>query len=459
MRTRFAPSPTGTLHLGGARTALFCYLLARHNHGSYLLRIEDTDSQRSTDAHIQTILASLDWLGIHSDEAVVYQSQNKAKHLAHAHQLLADGAAYYCDCSSERLDALRVEQMANKQKPRYDGKCRARNLAVKPNTVIRFATPQTGSITFVDGVAGETSYNNAELDDLVIVRSDGQPTYNLSVVLDDHAMAITDVIRGSDHINNTPRQLHIYRAFGYAIPRFTHLPLINDENGKKLSKRQGAQNVLEYRDKGYLPAAMNNFLARLGWSYGDQEIFQMDELIALFGKGKLNRAAAAFSTSKLDWVNRQHLLSLQHSAIAAQLSAQYSNVTQATLAANLPPYLERANTLNDIAEGIRPLYHPVTQYNAAALKHMTLTNRPVLLHLHTQLQQLTSWDAASIKATMQTTMEALNCNMGKVGMPLRAALTGRAQSPAVDWVAATLGQQHTLQRLQAAIEFIDKNSV
>src|SRR5690606_23967768 len=305
--TRFAPSPTGYLHVGGARTALFCYLFARHHGGQFELRIEDTDTERSTEASVQAIFDGMQWLGLEYDNEVRFQSKNLPRYHECLEQLLAKKQAYYCDCSKERLEKLREKQIKSGEKPKYDGKCRDLNLSKSPETIVRFKTPQTGQITFTDLVRGEITVANNELDDLVIARADGMPTYNFSVVVDDADMAITHVIRGDDHVNNTPRQINLYKALGFSIPEFAHVPMILGDDGARLSKRHGAVSVMQYAEDGYLPEAVLNYLVRLGWSHGDQEIFSKEEMIAHFSFNNVSRAASAFNTQKLDWINHHYM--------------------------------------------------------------------------------------------------------------------------------------------------------
>jgi len=317
VRTRFAPSPTGYLHIGGARTALFSWLYARRMGGQFILRIEDTDRERSTDASVQAILDGMDWLGLDYDEGPFYQTHRFDRYREVIQQLLDDGQAYYCDCSRERLEKLREQQRANKQKPRYDGCCRDKGLAQSADTVVRFKNPIDGDVVINDLVKGQVVINNRELDDLIIARCDDSPTYNLTVVIDDWDMEISHVIRGDDHLNNTPRQINILRALGAALPVYAHVPMILGSDGKRLSKRHGAVSVLQYKKDGFLAEALMNYLVRLGWSHGDKEVFSRDEMIALFDAVDINTSASTFNPEKLLWLNQQYMMAMPESALVA----------------------------------------------------------------------------------------------------------------------------------------------
>ncbi|MEE7560212.1 glutamate--tRNA ligase, partial [Xanthomonas sp. Kuri4-2] len=372
-RTRFAPSPTGYLHIGGARTALYCWLEARHRSGEFVLRIEDTDRERSTQAAIDAILEAMEWLGLDYDEGPIYQTRRIARYQEVAERLLAEGKAYYAYETREELDAMREAAMARQEKPRYNGAAREQALPRRddPNRVIRFKNPLDGSVVFDDLIKGRIEIANGELDDMVIFRPDGFPTYNFAVVVDDWDMGITEVIRGDDHINNTPRQINIYQALGAPVPKFAHMPMILDEQGAKLSKRTGAADVMQYRDAGYLPHALINYLARLGWSHGDQELFGRQELIELFEVGNVNSKAARLDMAKLGWVNQQYLKSDDPATIAPQLEYQLRRLGIDPAAGPAPADVvvalrERVQTLKEMAEKALVWYQPLTDYDAAA---------------------------------------------------------------------------------------------
>lgn len=462
LRTRFAPSPTGYLHVGGARTALFSWLQARRFGGQFVLRIEDTDRERSTPESVQAILDGMQWLGLDYDEGPFYQTQRFDRYREIIDQLLTTGHAYRCYTSQAELDALREKQMAAGQKPRYDG--RYRDFTGEPpagiDPVIRFRNPQGGSVVFEDCVRGRIEVSNDELDDLVIARSDGTPTYNLTVVVDDIDMGITEVIRGDDHINNTPRQINIYKALGAEPPTFGHVPMILGDDGARLSKRHGAVSVLWYRDNGYLPEALLNYLVRLGWSHGDQELFTVDEMKTLFDVRDVNKAPSSFNTSKLNWINQQYLAKADAERLGGLLRArlQDNGVDVAdgpdpAVAADL--LRERCETLVQMAEQARFLYEAFDDYDPNAAKKQL---RPVAAEgmraLRTALDGLGTWDAESIQSTIEATAEALGVGMGKIGQPLRVAVTGVGAAPSNDQTLAALGKAKTLARIDRALAFM-----
>ncbi|HHI76290.1 MAG TPA: glutamate--tRNA ligase, partial [Gammaproteobacteria bacterium] len=373
VKTRFAPSPTGYLHVGGARTALFSWLFARHHGGRFVLRIEDTDRERSTPESVNAILEGMSWLGLEYDEGPFYQTDRFARYDEVIEQLLASGQAYRCNCTKERLDALREEQMAAKQKPRYDGHCRDREVSPDEPHVIRFRNPEAGEVVFEDLIRGTIRVANGELDDLVIRRSDGSPTYNLTVVVDDHDMGISHVIRGDDHINNTPRQVNLYRALGWETPRFAHVPMILGPDGSRLSKRHGAVSVLQYRDEGYLPEALLNYLVRLGWSHGDQEIFSLDEMIELFDLEAVNRSPSTFNPDKLKWLNQQYIIHSDPARVAHLLSPHMGELgidpaEGPDLVAVVEAQRERASTLVELAQISAFYYRDPQDYDPKATK-------------------------------------------------------------------------------------------
>jgi glutamyl-tRNA synthetase len=457
-RTRFAPSPTGDLHVGSARTALYSYLVARQQKGEFILRIEDTDLERSTPASVQAILEGMEWLGLEYDAGPFYQTERFPRYIAAAKALVDAGAAYYCDCSKERLDTLRAAQQAAQEKPRYDGHCRGRSdINLNAPHVIRFKNPDQGAVTWQDQVKGEISFANTELDDLIIVRSDGSPTYNFTVVVDDYDMEITDVIRGDDHVNNTPRQINILKAMGRPLPRYGHVPMILGDDGKRLSKRHGAVSVMQYRDEGYLPEALINYLFRLGFAHGDQEIFTREEMLACFRLDKVSASPAAFNTSKLNWMNQHYLKTMPIEALRPHLLWQFK-------AAGLDPdqgpdleklvcvQAERAHTLKELVSKSHYFYsddYPIDE--SAVAKHLTPEAKPVLTALYTALKTHNDFSKPALHALLEHTATTLNVGMGKVGMPLRVALTGSTQSPSMDATLALLGKPRTLARLKRCL--------
>lgn len=461
--TRFAPSPTGYLHLGGARTALFSWLYARQQGGRFILRIEDTDQARSSEAAVQAILAGMDWLGLTPDAEPVYQTHRFARYDAVINQLLAAGLAYRCTCSPERLAALRAEQLAAKQKPRYDGLCRNRQVAAERPHVVRFCQPATGDVGFVDQVRGAIRVQNQELDDLIIRRTDGTPTYNLTVVVDDHDMGITHVIRGDDHINNTPRQIHLYRALGWDSPTFAHIPMILGEDGSRLSKRHGAVSVLHYREAGFLPEAMLNYLARLGWSHGDQEIFSQDELIQHFSLAAVNTAPASFNLKKLLWLNQHYLKTAETTRLAElllpHLAALGIHTTADTkLHAVIAAQRERADTLAELARISAFYYQDVATFEPKAARKAFKGNPvPALQQVQERLAALDTWQQATIHQAVADTVAALEVGFGKVALPLRVAATGGMPSPELDLTLVLVGRPATLRRIAHAIAYLQKS--
>ena len=458
VRTRFAPSPTGYLHVGGARTALFNYLFARHHGGEFVLRIEDTDLARSTEASIAAIYAGMDWLGLAYDGTPVRQTERTPLYQQAIDALLSSGQAYRCTCSKERLTELREAQMAAKQKPRYDGHCRDLNLGEDVGEhVIRFKNPESGSVSFTDLIRGEITVSNAELDDLIIARSDGSPTYNLTVVIDDADMEITHVIRGDDHINNTPRQINLLRALGKPLPQYAHVPMILGADGKRLSKRHGAVSVTQYRDDGFLAPAMVNYLARLGWSHGDDEVFSLAQLEAYFDLANVSRSAASFNIEKLTWLNQHYLKTLPMANLEA---ATRFICEQSELEIGSGPALsdvitmqqERAKTLVELVEKSRYFYEPIAEYDAKAVKkHLTADARAVLEALQAGFSALPEWEASALHRVVIATSEELSLKLGKVAQPLRVALTGSTVSPSIDVTLLHLGRERVLERLEKAI--------
>jgi glutamyl-tRNA synthetase len=462
VRTRFAPSPTGYLHVGGARTALFSYLFARRHGGRFILRIEDTDLERSTAQSVNAILEGMAWLGLDYDEGPFYQTQRFDRYNAVIDVLLAKGLAYRCDCPKERLDALREEQMAAKLKPRYDGRCRDREVDPAQPHVIRFRNPDGGLVVVDDLIRGRMTFDNAELDDLIIRRTDGAPTYNLSVVVDDADMAITHVIRGDDHINNTPRQVNILRALGKEVPRYAHVPMILGEDGARLSKRHGAVSVVAYRDQGYLPEALLNYLVRLGWSHGDREIFSLDEMVALFDIGQVNKAAAAFDPDKLDWLNQHYIQHADPKRIAHLLRPHLGDrgidpAQGADLVAVVKAQAARAKTLVELARISAFVYRDFEAYDeAAARKHLGPAAEEPLALLRRELDMLAleDWEPGTLEHVVHRVAEELDLNLGKVAQPLRVAVVGRAASPGIDLTLTLVGKEATLRRIDRALDTI-----
>ena len=454
IRTRFAPSPTGYLHVGGARTALYSYLVARQKQGQFILRVEDTDLERSTPEAIQAILDGMDWIGLDYDEGPFYQTKRFPEYLAAAKRLVDEGKAYYCNCTKERLDNLRASQQAKGEKPRYDRFCQNRaDIDLSQPHVIRFKNPETGNVSWNDLVKGEISFANTELDDLIIVRSDGAPTYNFTVVVDDYEMKISHVVRGDDHVNNTPRQINILKAMGATLPQYAHLPMILGEDGKKLSKRHGAVSVMQYHEDGYLPEALLNYLFRLGFAHGDQEIFSRQEMLDTFRLEKVSASAAAFNPSKLNWLNQHYIKTLPFEQIEQSLRFQFKaagiNPEQGPALPDLVNLMaDRVHTLKEMVSASIYFYQEDYPQDLAAIeKHITVETKPALSALSQAFEALPVFDKESIHSAMQNTATQLGLGMGKVAMPLRVALTGGTQSPSIDATAALLGKAKVLARL------------
>lgn len=461
VRSRFAPSPTGHLHIGSARTALFAYLYAKHFKGDFILRIEDTDRERSTDESVQAIFEAMTWMGLDYDEGPFYQTQRFDRYNEVLQQLLDEGKAYKCYCSKERIDDLREQQMANKQKPRYDGHCRDR--AEQPNDqpyVIRFKNPKDGEVSFDDQVKGKITVANGELDDLIIARSDGTPTYNFTVVVDDWDMGITEVIRGDDHVNNTPRQINLFYALGATPPQYAHVTTILGEDGKRLSKRHGATDVMDYKRQGILPEALLNFVVRLGWSHGDQEIFSKQEMIDLFDPEHINNSSAQMNGDKLLWLNQHYIKTLPAERVLPALQEQFNllgiDVTEGpTLDKLLPAFAERAKTLKEMAESSRYFYQDVEEYDEkAARKQLTMESLPVLQWLLSQFNQLDSWQAEPLHELVKQAGTEFDVKLGQVAQPLRVALTGNTVSPSIDVTLELLGKDVVIKRLLLAVDYI-----
>jgi glutamyl-tRNA synthetase len=458
-RTRFAPSPTGYLHVGGARTALFCYLEAKNRGGKFILRIEDTDLERSTPEAVQAIIEGMQWLGLQADEGPFYQTKRFDRYREVANELLASGHAYRCYCSKEELEVMRAEQEARGDKPRYNGYWRDRNdpAPVGVKGVIRFKNPLDGEVIVEDRVRGRVVIQNSELDDLVIWRSDDAPTYNFAVVVDDADMKITDVIRGDDHLNNTPRQINIYRALGLTPPTFAHLPMILGPDGTKLSKRHGAVSVLQYRDDGFLPHALLNYLVRLGWSHGDQEIFSMEEMIRLFSADQVNHSASRFDVEKLTWLNHHYIKTLPITDIALELRWHLQslelNEAHGPSAEDLIVALrERCPTLKDMADKAQIWFKPITGYDEAAVaKQINATSLAGMRLMRDKIAANSAFTPISIHAALEQTMAEMAIGMGKIGPALRIAMTGSTVSPGIDHTIYLAGKNEALKRLDACL--------
>jgi len=465
VKTRFAPSPTGFLHIGGVRTALFAWLYARRHGGTFVLRIEDTDRERSTEEAIQVILDGLEWLKLRPDEGPLYQTDRFPRYREVVDQLLASGRAYKCYCPREELDEMRAAQRARGEKPRYDGRCRDRTeprQGVDP--VIRFRTPDEGETVVDDVIHGHVSFQNSELDDLIMVRSDGVPTYNFSVVVDDMDMGITHVIRGDDHLNNSPRQVNIYHALGAEPPRFAHVPMILGPDGAKLSKRHGAVSVLEYRQEGYMPEALLNFLVRLGWSHGDQEIFSVDEMIELFDLADVNKAASSFNPEKLLWLNQQYIMKATPECLGLDLWWQLERLSVDTTGgpetkAVAEAFRQRAQTLHEMAQSALFFYQDFDTYHEkAAKKHLTPSVLEALQRVHDGLMCLEHWQAGPIHEVILGAAEALDLKLGKVAQPIRVAVSGGPVSPPIDVTLELLGRQKTMERIERAIAYVTERA-
>jgi glutamyl-tRNA synthetase len=449
--TRFPPSPTGFLHIGGARTALYNWLYARKLKGKFILRIEDTDLERSTPESVQAILDGMAWLNLGYDEGPYYQTQRFDRYKEVVELLLKEGKAYRCYCSKERLENLRNEQMARKEKPRYDGFCRHLDEPKDGSFVVRFKNPLEGVVEFEDLIRGKLVFSNDELDDLIIARSDGTPTYNLTVVVDDWDMKITHVIRGDDHINNTPRQINILRALNATLPAYAHLPMILGPDGKRLSKREGAASVMDYKEEGILPEALLNYLVRLGWSHGDQEIFSIAEMTAAFDVPHINRAPAALNPEKLLWLNQHYLKTKDPEDIAKILAWHMEKLgvdisKGPALVEIVKAQRERAKTVKEMAEKSRFFYEDV-QYDDKAKAHLTAEISAPLAAIKDQLSQLATWAPEAIHQVIGAIADQHQLKLGKLAQPIRVATTGGTVSPPIDATLFLLGQKQTIERL------------
>jgi glutamyl-tRNA synthetase len=457
--TRFAPSPTGLLHVGGVRTALFSWLYARRTGGKFILRVEDTDRERSTEEAVRVILEGMEWLSLEADEGPYYQTQRFERYREVIAGMLAAGTAYHCYCTKQELEALREAQIARKEKPRYTGICRAR-IEPRPGVapVVRFKNPLTGQVVVNDLVHGPVTFQNSELDDLIIARSDGTPTYNYCVVVDDMDMGITHVIRGDDHLNNTPRQMNMLTALGATPPVYAHVPMILGPDGAKLSKRHGAVSVLQYAEDGYLPDALLNYLVRLGWSHGDQEVFTREEMIAAFDIHDVNKAASAFNPEKLLWLNQQHMVRAAPATLVPYLRSQLQRLgldstDQTLLEGVIVVQRERAKTLKEMAQNSRFFFGEQIDLDPKAVaKHLAgEESRQLLRTARERLAALTTWESASLHTTLNDLATQLGTGLGKIAQPLRVAVTGTAVSPPIDATLALLGRSRSLARIDAAL--------
>ena len=458
VRTRFAPSPTGYLHIGGARTALFCWAYARNHGGKFIMRIEDTDLERSTQLSVQAILDAMQWLGLDCDEGPFYQMRRLDLYRDFAEQLVEEGKAYRCYCSRQELEAMREAQRARGEKPRYDGRWRdsrdAPPAGVAP--VIRFRNPLTGEVAWDDAVKGPIAVSNGELDDLVLLRADGVPTYNFGVVVDDIDMNITHVIRGDDHVNNTPRQINIYQALGAALPKFAHVPMILGSDGERLSKRHGAVSVMQYRDDGFLPEALLNYLARLGWSHGDAEMFSREHLIEWFDLAHVSKSPARFNPDKLLWLNQQYIR-VADSHRLAELTRPFLEADGCKTAGG-PPLIgvldllkDRVSTVRELADSAVFFYRPLEPSEALRRQHYTTEARPALADLHGCFKTIV-WNRAAINDSIKGAAAAHRLKLPKIAMPLRVMVTGETQTPSIDATLELIGREQVLARMSTQLQ-------
>ncbi len=454
--TRFAPSPTGHLHIGGGRTAIFCWLLARHFGGKFRLRIEDTDTERSKQEYTDSILASMKWLGLDWDGDLTYQSQRKDVYNKYVDKLLETGHAYYCDCSVEEVEAMREVARAKGEKPRYNGKCRERGLGYAEGRVVRLKVPAEGRVVFDDMVKGPIAVDVNELDDMVLRRADGMPTYNMAVVVDDYEMGVTHVVRGDDHVSNTPKQILIYQALGLTVPTFGHVPMILGPDKQKLSKRHGARAVVEYQQDGLLPEALVNYLVRLGWSHGDQEIFSLQELVKLFDGKNLNSSAAAFDPDKLQWLNGYYL---KHTPLgkAVELTRPFIEKSGLSLdgknaEAAISLYIERASNLNDLAEQVKPYLQNIEDvvFEEKALNALDGQGKEQIKNVLALVRD-TEFTAENLEHVIHDYVETSGVKFKLVGTPLRSALIGLAGGPSIHLIMFALGKAETIKRLERAL--------
>lgn len=461
--SRFAPSPTGFLHIGGARTALFSWLLARHSGGKFLLRIEDTDRERSTQEAIDAIIDAMHWLGLDHDGEITYQSSRADRHNEVIDQLIASGHAYYCDCTKEQVDAMRDKARAEGRKPKYDGSCREKGLGPGPDRVVRLKTPQDGGTAYDDMVKGPIAVNNEEMDDMILRRSDGSPTYNLAVVVDDHDMGVNHVLRGDDHVNNTPRQILIYRAMGWDVPMFGHVPMILGPDKKKLSKRHGALSVMEYEKMGYLPEAAVNYLARLGWSHGDQEIFSKQEMVELFDPKNLGNSPSVFDVKKFEWVNAHWIKEADVERLADLIleflgredgEEAVQKAPRSKLTALIPHLQPRAKSILEMVEQSRPFLveaNDLAYDDAAVNKFLTEEGRGLLGTLLERIEADAAFSHDSIEATCKSVVNDKGLKFKELAQPLRVAVTGSTKSPGIYDTLLVLGKDESMARIKRAL--------
>jgi len=454
VKTRFAPSPTGMLHIGGARTALFSWLYARHFGGEFVLRIEDTDKERSTDEATQVILDGMKWLGLDWDGEPVFQGARQDKHIAAVNKLLDEGKAYKCYCSKKRLDSMREKQRIEGKKAMYDGTCR--NLTDAPANapfVVRFKSPENGETWVKDLVLGDVCFPNEEIDDLIIKRTDGTPTYNLAVVVDDADMGITHVVRGSDHLNNTPRQIQMYDALGLDVPQFAHIPLIHGADGAKMSKRHGSVAITEYRKKGYLPHAVNNYLARLGWSHGDDEVFSREQLIEYFDLAHVGASPSRFDQDKLDWLNAHWIKASNPADLVDEVNyfLKLDTTNGANLVDVIPALQERSKNIIELADGARMFYVAPTEYQEKAVKKNFKEGTWALLDAFIHKAEAEDWSGEAAHQWIADICEAEGVNMGKLAQPIRILIAGVPVSPPIDVTLGLLGKDETLKRIKTGI--------
>jgi len=461
--TRFAPSPTGTLHIGGVRTALFNFVYAKKHSGQFLVRIEDTDRERSTKEFEMNILESLDSIGLSPDKEPINQSQRGEIYQAAAKKIIDSGQAYYCNCSVERLDKIRAEQQSKGLKPQYDGKCRDLNLNKSDDTVLRLKTPLEGQIVVKDHVRGNIVFNNSELDDLIILRSDGSPTYHLCNVVDDYEQGVTTVIRGEDHISNTPRQIHIQNALGYPELEYAHLPLVLGPDKKRLSKRHAATSLVEYKLDGYLDSAILNTLARLGWSKGEKEVFYLEDLIEEFEISEVQKAGAIFDVSKLDFLNAQHMANLSHDSFINSIQPFLKNLE---IEINTHPKKElliesmrsSANTLKGVAENLVCYFQDINSYNQKAVEKFIGSSDQILIELRDEINNIDGWNEASLDNLLKEFREKKELSVPSVNQPIRIALTGSTNSPSLGMTLYLFEKDEVIKRINALIEFLHKDS-
>ncbi len=459
IRTRFAPSPTGQLHIGGVRTALFSWLHARHFGGKFILRIEDTDAERSTDENTKQILESMKWLGLDWDEGPIYQSDRLDIYKSYIMRLVDEGKAYWCECTPDELEKKRSKALAEGKKPKYDGTCRSKGLGPGPGRVVRFLMPDVGVTSFNDMIKGRISMENAELDDLILLRSDNMPTYNLTVVIDDATMNMTHVIRGDDHVNNTPRQVKIYEALGFELPEFAHVPMILGPDKTKLSKRHGATSAMAYQDMGYLPEALVNYLVRLSWSHGDQEIFTPEELIKYFDIHDVGRAAAVFNPDKLLWLNHHYIKTGDPERLSGLLgdfiTGKGYKLPEKDYVKNVViDVRERTKTLVEMVDFASFYFHEADPGEDLMKQFYTADIAPVFKAIKERFVLIDPWDKATLEETMKAILDESNLKFKTIAQPIRVALTGKTVSPGLFEIMITLGKKSVLSRLEKAVSYM-----